>query len=289
MYDRQEIYYVTITSPFKGERVVASVKTDNRFLAEKMFGCGILNAKHFGFKGLYTESEAKHMFRPGTDVMGSMNPATGQFLKHKDYRKVPALFMESEKICRMKDGKPLVLALSDKKNDFDYVLDVISGKIAPVTKMPVQTVHKQSSQAIPVVPKETPTLDSYNLFADQLDETVTEPELEDSRLSDLFDADDFGDIEFYDEDEEPEKPNADVYGVLKQERKSDIKENAEYQSDMGVKFYEAQKTALSSEVDLQASGEFQNKLQERFNLNIGQPIRKQGQSLRELFAGNISN
>lgn len=288
MYDHQEIYYVTITSPFKGERVVASVKTDNRFLAEKMFGCGILNAKHFGFKGLYTESEVKHMFRPGTDVMGSMNPVTGQFLKHKDYTKVPALFMNGEQVYLVKNGSKMVLSLSVKKNDFDYVLNVISGKIAPVTEVPVKTVVRQSSQAIPVVPKTAPTIDSYKSFADQLDEPVTEPELEDHGLSDLFDADDFGDIEFYDETEESERPNSDVYSVLEQERKTNAKEDPEYQSDMDVKFYEAQKTALLSETDLKTSGEFQDKLQERFNLNVGQPIRKQGQSLRELFAGNIS-
>lgn len=288
MYDRQEIYYLTITSPFKGERVVASIQTDNRFLAEKMFGCGLLNEKHFGFKGLYTEREVKHMFRPGTDVVGSMDPATGQFLKHKDYAKAPALFMSGDHIYRIKSGNKAVLALSVKKNDFDYVLAVISGKIEPEMEVPVQIIPKQNIQAIPVVANAAPTLDSYKSFTDQLDEPVSEPELEETTMADLFDADDFGDMEFYDEMEESETPASDAYAILKQERKSDKKEDEDYQSEMDVKFYEAQKAALLSEDDLKTSGEFQNKLQERFKLNTGQPIRKQGQSLRELFAGNMS-
>lgn len=280
MYDRVETYYLTVVSPFKGESVIASVQTTDRFLAEKMFGCGFLNQKHFGFDGLYTEQEVHHMFRPGTDITGSMNPVTGQFLKHKDYTKVPVFYMNGDQIYRIKNNQHIVLALSVKQNDFDYVWNVISGKVAPVMNTHVQ--NKQSVQAIPLVPKSPLMVDSYISFVKQMDEDVIEPEINELSAVDLFDMDDFDNLEFYD------KPDMDVYAVLKQSRKKDTDQDLEYVSNMDSWFYEAQKTVISIEDDFKKPGEFQNKLQERFKLNIGQPIKKQGQSLRELFSGTLA-
>lgn len=280
---RQETYYLTIVSPAKGERVMVSVQTADRLLSEKLLGCGAFNKKGFGFRGLYTEEEVKHLFRPGTDVTGSMDIVTGQFLQHKDYKKVPALFMEAGRLYRMKNQEKLFLALSKDRCDFDYVLSVLSGKVAPEAVRPM--VSKQSSQAKPVVtvpvPKAEPTLDSYKSFLEQMDHPVEEPEL--SNALSILDADDFGDLEFSDETE-----LSDAYKLLEQPRKAVNKADQDYVPDADSLFYEAQKTVVSSEVDFQTSGELQDKLQERFRTRVGQPIRKQGQSLKELFSGSVS-
>lgn len=283
MYGRQETYYLTITSPHKGERVVASVRTDDRFLAEKLLGCAILNKKGFGFKGLYTEEEVRHMFCPGTDVPGSMDIVTGRFLQHKDYTKAPALFMESGRIYRIRDNRRLFLDLSGKKNDFDYVLSVISGKAAPVASQPVQP--RQNSTARPAVavpaPPPVPTLDSYRTFAQQIEDG---PEADIAGF-----LEDTGDVEFYDDWEQDAKPaSSDVYSVLEQERAAAVKSGPDYVSETGSLFYEAQKTVVLSEEDFQTQGELQAKLQERFKTSAGQPIRRQGQSLKELFSGSTS-
>lgn len=283
---RQETYYLTIVSPAKGERVMVSVQTADRLLSEKLLGCGAFNKKGFGFRGLYTEEEVRHLFRPGTDVTGSMDIVTGQFLQHKDYKKVPALFMEAGRLYRMKNQEKLFLALSKDQCDFDYVLSVLSGKVAPEAVRPM--VSKQSSQAKPVVaapvskPAE-PTLDSYKSFLEQMDHPVEEPELSDA-LS-ILDADDFGDLEFSDPDE---TELSDAYKILEQPRKAVNKADQDYVPDADSLFYEAQKTVVSSEVDFQTPGELQDKLQERFRTRVGQPIRKQGQSLKELFSGSVS-
>lgn len=280
---RQETYYLTIVSPAKGERVMVSVQTADRLLSEKLLGCGAFNKKGFGFRGLYTEEEVRHLFRPGTDVTGSMDIVTGQFLQHKDYKKVPALFMEAGRLYRMKNQEKLFLALSKDRCDFDYVLSVLSGKVAPEAVRPM--VSKQNSQAKPVVtvpvPKSEPTLDSYKSFLEQMDHPVEEPELSDA-LS-ILDADDFGDLEFSDETE-----LSDAYKILEQPRKAVNKADQDYVPDADSLFYEAQKTVVSSEVDFQTPGELQDKLQERFRTRVGQPIRKQGQSLKELFSGSVS-
>lgn len=279
MYGRQETYYLTITSPHKGERVIASVRTDDRFLAEKLLGCSILNKKGFGFKGLYTEEEVRHMFCPGTDVPGSMDIVTGQFLKHKDYTKAPALFMESGRIYRIRNNQRLFLDLSGKKNDFDYVLSVISGKAAPVASQPVQP--RQNSTARPAMaapaPPPVPTLDSYRAFAQQAED---EPDIAGF-------LEDTGDVEFYDDWEQDTKlVSRDVYSVLEQERAASVQSGPDYVSETGSIFYEAQKTVVLSEEDFQTQGELQAKLQERFGTSAGQPIRRQGQSLKDLFSGS---
>lgn len=263
---------------------MASVQTADRLLSEKLLGCGACNKKGFGFRGLYTEEEVRHLFRPGTDVTGSMDPVTGQFLQHKDYKKVPALFMEAGRLCRMKNGEKLFLALSEKQCDFDYVLSVLSGKVAPEAVRPMAA--RQDSKAKPVVmapvpEPAAPTLDSYKSFLEQMDDPVEEPKLRDA-LS-VLDADDFGDFEFSEE-----KALPDTYKTLEQPRKAANRDDQDYAPETGSLFYEAQKTVVSSEADFQTPGELQDKLQERFRTRVGQPIRKQGQSLKELFSGSVS-
>ena len=53
MIPSKQKYYLTMFGPGMGERVVASVETDDRYAAEKLFGCGIVSDKGFGFRGLY--------------------------------------------------------------------------------------------------------------------------------------------------------------------------------------------------------------------------------------------
>ena len=54
MIPSKQKYYLTMFGPGIGERVVASVETDDRYAAEKLFGCGTVSDKGFGFRGLYT-------------------------------------------------------------------------------------------------------------------------------------------------------------------------------------------------------------------------------------------
>ena len=57
MQNRQETYYLTILGPGCGERVIASVTTANRKIAENLFACGNRNDKDFMLNGLYSEEK----------------------------------------------------------------------------------------------------------------------------------------------------------------------------------------------------------------------------------------
>ncbi len=288
MQNRQETYYVTIIGPRRGERVIASVVTADRKTAENLFACGKRNDKDFLFNGLYSEEEVLHMFKPHTDIVGTFNPSSGSCEQHRDYHRVPVFVVKENKVYRIKNDKRLLLDFP-KDGDFDQVFAVISGKVKPVettpVSIPVRTEPVSVSQPEPA--KEPVrnsnglfSVDSFVSFTDSVDAASVEPDFEED--TDIFDAD-MGEPEVEDV---PKVDTSRLYDMItpnKIDNKPQV--DADYISEFDSTFYGAQKTVASSD-----GFQKNEKLQERFgNNDSGQPIRKQGQSLKDLFGKGLGS
>lgn len=282
MQNRQETYYLTIIGPRRGERVIASVVTADRKTAENLFACGKRNDKDFLFNGLYSEEEVLHMFKPHTDIVGTFNPLSGSCEQHRDYHRVPVFVVKEDKVYRIKNDKQLLLDFP-KDGDFDQVFAVVSGKVKSVettpVSMPVRTESVSVSQ--PESAKESVqssnglfSVDSFVSFTDSMDAAFVEPDFEEE--TDIFDAD-MGEPEVVDV---PKVDTSRLYDIITPNKTGEKqKTDTDYISEFDSTFYGAQKTVATSD-DFQKN----EKLQERFgNNDSGQPIRKQGQSLKDLF------
>lgn len=286
MQNCQETYYVTIIGPCRGERVIASVVTADRKTAEDLFACGKRNDKDFMFNGLYSEEEVLHMFKPHTDIVGTFNPLSGSCEQHRDYHRVPVFVVKEDKVYRIKNDKQLLLDFP-KDGDFDQVFAVVSGKVKSVettpVSMPVRTESVSVSQ--PESAKESMqssnglfSVDSFVSFTDSMDTASVEPDFEEE--TDIFDAD-MGEPEVVDVPKVDTSRLYDMIAPNKTGNKSQV--DADYISEFDSTFYGAQKTVAASD-DFQKN----EKLQERFgNNDSGQPIRKQGQSLKDLFGKGL--
>lgn len=282
MQNRQETYYLTIIGPRRGERVIASVVTADRKTAENLFACGKRNDKDFLFNGLYSEEEVLHMFKPHTDIVGTFNPLSGSCEQHRDYHRVPVFVVKEDKVYRIKNDKQLLLDFP-KDGDFDQVFAVVSGKVKSVettpVSMPVRTESVSVSQ--PESAKESVqssnglfSVDSFVSFTDSMDAAFVEPDFEEE--TDIFDAD-MGEPEVVDV---PKVDTSRLYDIITPNKTGEKqKTDTDYISEFDSTFYGAQKTVATFD-DFQKN----EKLQERFgNNDSGQPIRKQGQSLKDLF------
>ena len=286
MQNRQETYYLTIIGPRRGERVIASVVTADRKTAENLFACGKRNDKDFLFNGLYSEEEVLHMFKPHTDIVGTFNPSSGSCEQHRDYHRVPVFVVKEDKVYRIKNDKQLLLDFP-KDGDFDQVFSVISGKVKPVetvpVSMPVGTEPVSVSQPEPAKePIQSSnglfSVDSFVSFTDSMDAAFVEPDFEEE--TDIFDAD-MGEPEVVDV---PKVDTSRLYDMIAPNKTGNkTQTDADYISEFDSTFYGAQKTVATSD-DFQKN----EKLQERFgNNDSGQPIRKQGQSLKDLFGNGF--
>lgn len=287
MQNRQETYYLTILGPACGERVIASVVTADRKRAENLFVCGKPNDKGFMLNGMYSEEEVLHMFKPHTDIAGTFNAMSGSCEQHRDYHKVPVFVIKEDKVYRLKGDKQFLLDITEKDNDFDHVYAVISGKVKPVEV--TRSVRQDTAPVKPAsIISESDRQDTAGLFSvdkivsfsESIDADTAEPDFEED--TDIFDAD-MGEPELID-DPKPEAQTAHIYDMITPD-KSSVKASfdSDYISEFDSTFYGAQKTVA-------ASDEFQKneKLQERFDNNSsGQPIRKQGQSLKDLFGKKL--
>lgn len=247
MQNRKELYYLTMTGPRRGERVIASVSTSDRDIAEKIFGCGYRNEHDFGFDGLYTEEEVQHMFMPGSDIIGTYAADTGQCEKHKDYAKVSSFIMDGQEIYRLKNNKLFLLDLSVSKNSFKHVFAVLSGKIPPVREK--STIPQRTGPLRPVK--------SIRPAADrQISPAVSVPN---------------DPVSF----EIPDTDMPDVYVQINTVHSDSAKCEPGYSSIFGTWFGEAQKTVMSDD-DFEGN----EKLADYFSRSkFGQPVKKQGQSL----------
>ena len=229
---KKNTYYLTLFGPMRGERVIASVSTDDRLLSEKLFSCGRYNEKGFCFNGLYTEEEVLHMFRPGSDITGTFHPQTGSCEIHRDYHDVPSFEVDNKKVYRIKDGKRLLMDLNVDNSSFDYVRSVLSGKSAvlSVTDVPAQKV----SEKIPVVMSASAVV-NHNAAP-----------VADNAL-DLLDAES-GDFEFDDEPDTPAKENLSaVYDGINVVRTQSSDENDDFISSFDAMFYDSQKRLVNSD------------------------------------------
>lgn len=288
MQNRQETYYLTILGPGCGERVIASVTTANRKIAENLFACGNRNDKDFMLNGLYSEEEVLHMFKPHTDIAGTFNAVSGSCERHRDYHRVPVFVIKENKVYRIKDDKQFLLDITEKNNDFDHVFAVISGKVKPVevvrnSKQDAASVKKPAfvkSESVSQDASGLFSVDKIVSFSESVDMDAAEPDFEED--TDIFDAD-MGEPELID-DTKPEVNVSHIYDMITPDKSSaKASADSDYISEFDSTFYGAQKT-------VSASSEFQEneKLQERFGSNdSGQPIRKQGQSLRDLFGKGL--
>lgn len=286
MQNRQETYYVTIIGPRRGERVIASVVTADRKTAEDLFACGKHNDKDFMFNGLYSEEEVLHMFKPHTDIVGTFNPSSGSCEQHRDYHRVPVFVVKENKVYRIKNDKQLLLDFP-KDSNFDQIFSVISGKVKPVEVTPVSMSVKtesvsvdQSEQAKAPAQNNDGlfSVDSFVSFTDSMDTAFAEPDFEED--TDIFDAD-MGEPEVVDV---PKVDTSRLYDMIAPNKTGGKQQtDTDYISEFDSTFYGAQKTVAASD-DFQKN----EKLQERFgNNDSGQPIRKQGQSLRDLFGKGL--
>ena len=282
MQNRQETYYLTIIGPRRGERVIASVVTADRKTAENLFACGKRNDKDFLFNGLYSEEEVLHMFKPHTDIVGTFNPSSGSCEQHRDYHRVPVFVVKEDKVYRIKNDKQLLLDFP-KDSDFGQVFAVISGKVKPVETVPVSMPVKTEPASVrQSEPAKEPiqssnglfSVDSFVSFTDSMDAASVEPDFEEE--TDIFDAD-MGEPEVVDV---PKVDTSRLYDIITPNKTGEKqKTDTDYISEFDSTFYGAQKTVATSD-DFQKN----EKLQERFgNNDSGQPIRKQGQSLKDLF------
>lgn len=287
MQNRQETYYLTILGPACGERVIASVITADRKLAENLFACGKLNDKGFMLNGMYSEEEVLHMFKPHTDIAGTFNAVSGGCEQHRDYHKVPVFVIKENKVYRLKGDKQFLLDITEKDNNFDHVYAVISGKVKPV-----EVTRSVRQDTAPVKPASAVSksdrrdaaglfsVDKIVSFSESIDADTAEPDFEED--ADIFDAD-MGEPELID-DPKPEAQTTHIYDMITPDKSSaKASFDSDYISEFDSTFYGAQKTVA-------ASDEFQKneKLQERFDNNSsGQPIRRQGQSLKDLFGKKL--
>lgn len=287
MQNRQETYYLTILGPVCGERVIASVVTADRKRAENLFVCGKPNDKGFMLNGMYSEEEVLHMFKPHTDIAGTFNAMSGGCEQHRDYHKVPVFVIKENKVYRMKGDKQFLLDITEKDNNFDHVYAVISGKVKPVEV--TRSVRQDAASVKPAsVTSKSERQDTSGLFSvdkivsfsESVDADTAEPDFEED--ADIFDAD-MGEPELID-DPKPEAQTAHIYDIITPDKSSaKASVDSDYISEFDSTFYGAQKTVA-------ASDEFQKneKLQERFDNNFsGQPIRRQGQSLKDLFGEKL--
>ena len=288
MQNHKETYYVTIIGPRRGERVIASVVTADRKTAENLFACGKRNDKDFLFNGLYSEEEVLHMFKPHTDIVGTFNPSSGSCEQHRDYHRVPVFVVKEDKVYRIKNDKQLLLDFP-KDGDFDQVFAVISGKVKPVETIPVSMPVSAGPASVsqPEQAKEPVqnsnglfSVDSFVSFTDSVDAASVEPDFEEE--TDIFDAD-MGEPEVVDV---PKVDTSRLYDMITPNKTGNKPQaDADYISEFDSTFYGAQKTVASSD-----GFQKNEKLQERFgNNDSGQPIRKQGQSLRDLFGKGIGS
>lgn len=288
MQNHQETYYVTIIGPRRGERVIASVVTADRKTAEDLFACGKRNDKDFMFNGLYSEEEVLHMFKPHTDIVGTFNPSSGSCEQHRDYHRVPVFVIKENKVYRIKNDKQLLLDFP-KDSDFDQIFSVISGKVKPVEVTPVsmpvkiESVSVDKSEQAKVSTQNNDGLfsvDSFVSFTDSVDTAFEEPDFEED--TDIFDAD-VGELEIIDEPK-PEIDTSRLYDMITPNKTGGKQQtDTDYISEFDSTFYGAQKTVAASD-----GFQKNDKLQERFgNNDSGQPIRKQGQSLKDLFGKGL--
>lgn len=288
MQNRQETYYVTIIGPRRGERVIASVVTADRKTAEDLFACGKRNDKDFMFNGLYSEEEVLHMFKPHTDIVGTFNPSSGSCEQHRDYHRVPVFVVKENKVYRIKNDKQLLLDFP-KDSDFDQIFSVISGKVKPVEVTPVSMPVKTESVSVDHSEQtKTPvqnndglfSVNSFVSFTDSMDTAFAEPDFEED--TDIFDAD-MGEPEVVDV---PKVDTSRLYDMIAPNKTGGKQQtDTDYISEFDSTFYGAQKTVAASD-DFQKN----EKLQERFgNNDSGQPIRKQGQSLKDLFGKGLGS
>lgn len=280
MFNQKTTYYLTLSAPRRGERVVASVTTDDRIFAEKLFGCGLRNEKDFCFNGLYTEEEVLHMFKPGTDIVGTFNPNVCSCEKHKDYHNVPAFEVDDKKAYRIKGNKRLLVDLAVNNSAFEHVKDVLSGKIPALSSIILPATSDLVEQS------ELPQIKTVT-FMDVNDDAAFDPgEFATSEDPlDVFDEN-FGEPVF--DDEEEEEPDfkqdvyspanvknlASIYSEINTTRKpvSDTKDD-DFVSSFDAMFYGGQKAVAQSDAFSQ-----DEKLQTRFGMNpsnadVGERIR----------------
>jgi hypothetical protein len=271
-------YYLTMLGPHRGERVVASVETEDRYTAEKLFGCGIVDDKGFGFQGLYTEEEVLHMFKPGTDIVGTYNPSVGSCDKHRDYHKVSAFEVIDQKVYRYKASERWLLALDGENIDFSYVKDVMAGKIEPLSITPIGAVNDAKPLVVEqVVKKPVEAEEKVVSFLDAMD-TYEEPAFDDPL--DMFDED-TEEPDFEDEVPIRSQDLSDVYSTIKTERTaSKLADEPDYISDFDASFYAAQE-------DVDEEDDFRKRVQQvsvggsQTKPQTGEPLKKQGQSLHD--------
>lgn len=284
MLNRQGTFYLTLRGPRRGERVIASVKTDDRVNAEILFGCGIMNDKGFCFDGLYTEEEVLHMFKPHTDIAGTFNPMTGSCELHKDYHRVPGFEVENGKVYQVRNGELCQLDMTEKNNDFEHVRLVVAGKIQPLSKGPVP------SSGQPTLSYEYDPSEDYDYMSDD--------SIEESSGNETYSEPDFDDVVEPEFDDEPDVSftnvtqaatvtgaMSDVYSALGTEQKAGSKAgDEEFLSSFDSLFYGAQK-------DVASQAEFQGKpsVQKYFVNGTDRSVRKQGQSLRDLFEEGLKS
>ena len=275
MIPSKQKYYLTMFGPGIGERVVASVETDDRYAAEKLFGCGTVSDKGFGFRGLYTEEEVLHMFKPGTNIAGTYNPSTGTCDKHLDYHKVSLFEVSKQKAYRCKALERWLLALDGKNIEFSYVKDVMAGKIKPLSVTSIGTVDESQStvkkqdakKSVMTEEKTVSFLDAMNAYENPVA----------NDLLVMFD-DEAKDPDFEDKELIGSKDLSDVYLSIQKERaKSKLAGDPDYISDFDASFHTAQRNA--SEAD-----DFKKKIQQVSigKSQTGEPLKKQGQSLHDL-------
>lgn len=280
MFNQKTTYYLTLSASRRGERVVASVTTDDRIFAEKLFGCGLRNEKDFCFNGLYTEEEVLHMFKPGTDIVGTFNPNVCSCEKHKDYHNVPAFEVDDKKAYRIKGNKRLLVDLAVNNSAFEHVKDVLSGKIPALSSIILPATSDLVEQS------ELPQIKTVT-FMDVNDDAAFDPgEFATSEDPlDVFDEN-FGEPVF--DDEEEEEPDfkqdvyspanvknlASIYSEINTTRKpvSDTKDD-DFVSSFDAMFYGGQKAVAQSDAFSQ-----DEKLQTRFGMNpsnadVGERIR----------------
>lgn len=280
VFGRQK-YYLTMLGPHRGERVVASVDTEDRYEAEKLFGCGVIDEKGFGFQGLYTEEEVLHMFKPGTDIAGTYNPNIGSCEKHRDYHKVSTFEVNGQTAYRIKGSERWKLALDGTDVDFTYIKDVMSGKIEPMSIVHVGESGRMNEQQAKAAVPETQTISSGNKAASFLDamDAFDEPEDNVGLLDDAIVEPDF-------EDEAPIEADdlSEVYSSIKTERTpSKLADDTDYISDFDANFYTAQ-AEVDEEEDFRKSEAFKHldSNSGTESSKTGAPLKQQGQSLMDL-------
>lgn len=280
MFNQKTTYYLTLSGPMRGERIVASVTTNDQIFAEKLFGCGLRNEKGFSFNGLYTEEEVLHMFKPGADIVGTFDPNTYSCEKHKDYHNVPAFEVDDKKAYRIKGNKQLLVDLTAHNSTFEHIKDVLSGKIPalssitlPATSDLVRQPKSHQTKMMSFTDVNSDTAFSSGEFAtsvdplDVFDEDCSEP---------VFDDEDKKEPDFKQAVYSPAnvKNLASIYSEINTTRKSasDTKDD-DFVSSFDAIFYNGQKAVVQSDTFAQGT-----KLQTLFrtnqqDANVGEHIR----------------